>query len=629
MGVKGRLVPVPNLDDRDFRAIKDAMIRAIPEKTPEWTDWNLSDPGITLIELFAHQIEELIVRLNQVLPKHLREYLNLIGVTLTPPSTAKVFCFFRMTVKPTFTIAIPKGFEVATAAAPGEQEQVFTTDEELLVHLARVHRCFAEHDGVLTEFTAEARGQAGPFDPLPDAAVGDILYVAYNENNYFQKLLVSVDQPAAAVRGVWEYLRAQADGTTTWEALEVTDGTEGLTRSGTIEFEIPATWEAFAVGEVRATWLRFRVTEVDPGGIFATLSKLDFDAVFGRASCSNAVEVAEEVLGSGDGSIDQRFYLANVPVLDLTLLVDEGGGFQLWREVDDFSASTPQDKHYVLNRGTGTVLFGDGRHGKVPAVGFNNIKAAPYRFGGGTKGNVGAGTITRLRDTHPFVASVVNKEPAAGGGDEETVEEAILRGPAEQLKTKNRAVTAEDFEILTLESSTGIARAKTLALFDPADPAVPKPGLVSVIVLPKGRAPLSLALRAQITDYLDRRRLVTTQIFVVEADFAPFNVKVKVAKTDEANPVTLETALKAVIREFYDPEFGGDPVRAVDVGQQLSTERGEGWPFGRDIFLSELFELLERVPGVDHVDEITGPAATVSIEGHQLPDLQDVVVTVV
>ncbi|MBI2930630.1 MAG: hypothetical protein HYY16_03180 [Planctomycetes bacterium] len=111
MGTQGRLVPVPNLDDRDFRAIKDAMIRAIPEKTPEWTDWNLSDPGITLIELFALQTEELIVRLNQVLPKHLREYLNLIGVTLTPPSTSKVFCFFKMTVKPTFTIAIPKGFE--------------------------------------------------------------------------------------------------------------------------------------------------------------------------------------------------------------------------------------------------------------------------------------------------------------------------------------------------------------------------------------------------------------------------------------------------------------------------------------------------------------------------------------
>jgi len=48
MAVKGRLIPVPNLDDRDWRAIKDEIIRAIPERTPEWTDHNLSDPGITL-----------------------------------------------------------------------------------------------------------------------------------------------------------------------------------------------------------------------------------------------------------------------------------------------------------------------------------------------------------------------------------------------------------------------------------------------------------------------------------------------------------------------------------------------------------------------------------------------------
>ena len=61
MSIRGRLLPVPNLDDRDWRAIKDAMIRAIPERTPEWTDHNLSDPGITLIEVFALQIEQLLV----------------------------------------------------------------------------------------------------------------------------------------------------------------------------------------------------------------------------------------------------------------------------------------------------------------------------------------------------------------------------------------------------------------------------------------------------------------------------------------------------------------------------------------------------------------------------------------
>jgi hypothetical protein len=59
MAVKGRLIPVPNLDDRDWRAIKDEIIRAIPKRAPEWTDHNLSDPGVTLVEAFALQIEQL------------------------------------------------------------------------------------------------------------------------------------------------------------------------------------------------------------------------------------------------------------------------------------------------------------------------------------------------------------------------------------------------------------------------------------------------------------------------------------------------------------------------------------------------------------------------------------------
>jgi len=339
--------------------------------------------------------------------------------------------------------------------------------------------------------------------------------------------------------------------------------------------------------------------------------------------------VAEEILGSSDGSIDQRYFLAKVPVLDITVVVDEGTGFQEWTEVDDFTASEPDDRHYMLNRGTGEILFGDNRHGKVPDKGTGNVRARPYRYGGGSKGNVGAGTIIKLRETHPFIASVINKESASGGGDEETIQEAIVRGPAEVLRTRNRAVVAEDFETLVLESSTGIARAKTLPLFDPAEPGVPKPGLVSVIVLPKGGAPLSLALRTQVREYLDARRLVTTVIYIVEAEFIPVDVSVTVVKTPEANSVELEPRIRNIIEEFFDPEFGGNPAFAVSYVAGLSEDRGAGWEFGRNVYRSELFELLERIDGVDHVDEIVLPVATVHIEEYQLPELQNVSVTVI
>ena len=97
-------------------------------------------------------------------------------------------------------------------------------------------------------------------------------------------------------------------------------------------------------------------------------------------------------------------------------------------------------------------------------------------------------------------------------------------------------------------------------------------------------------------------------------------------KQAEANALELEAALGSAVRAFYDPETGGDPAAAVEGD---ASEPGEGWPFGRSVFLSELYELLERVPGVDHVDGIVSPAATLPISGHQLPELGDVTVEVV
>jgi len=478
MAAKGRLIPVPNLDDRDWQAIRDAMVAEIPALCPEWTDFNPSDPGVTLIEVFAVALEELLYRQNQVLRKHMLEYLNMIGVTLTPASVAKTSLVFTLSEPQTFPVTISPGFEGSTAGSAGEAPGVCTTDEDLVI---------------------------------------------------------DADEP-----------------------------------SGTV----PA---------------------------------------------SNASQIDEEVMGSSDGSRDQPFYLANVPVLDVMLMVDEGSGFEAWAEVDDLTFSGPADRHYALNSGTGEVLFGDGVHGKVPTAGVNNVKAAPYRFGGGTRGNVGAGTITKLRSSHAYVDSVTNPEAAAGGGDEEELEDAIERGPTEQLKTRNRAVTAEDFETLTLESHTGIARAKTLPLFDPVQPTVEVPGVVTVIAMPRGGGALSQAMRDAIRAYLDERRLVTARVYVNAPDYVEVAVQASVAKTSEANADAVRERVERTLAEFLDPEYGGDSERAARYVEGPSQERGAGWAFGRAVYLSELYEVMERVRGIDHVEAITSPSAAVPLERDQLP----------
>ena len=76
----------PNLDDRTFQDIVDEAKRLIPRLRPEWTNHNVSDPGVALIELFAWMTEMMLFRLNQVPDRLYSHMLNLVGFEPFPPS---------------------------------------------------------------------------------------------------------------------------------------------------------------------------------------------------------------------------------------------------------------------------------------------------------------------------------------------------------------------------------------------------------------------------------------------------------------------------------------------------------------------------------------------------------------
>ena len=79
-------MPIPNpiLDDRSYQQLRDELVRRIPVYTPEWTDHNASDPGITLIELFAFLGENLLFRFNQIPETARLEFLRLLQIPMRP-----------------------------------------------------------------------------------------------------------------------------------------------------------------------------------------------------------------------------------------------------------------------------------------------------------------------------------------------------------------------------------------------------------------------------------------------------------------------------------------------------------------------------------------------------------------
>ena len=211
--------------------------------------------------------------------------------------------------------------------------------------------------------------------------------------------------------------------------------------------------------------------------------------VINTITATNAVTVSNELPGASAGLPNQQFVLANTPVLPGTLIldVDEGNGFTTWTEVSDFAGSKPTDTSYTLNIATGTITFGNGQQGKIPASIFYsteaggyftaasgavgdelpNIRATTYRWGGGAAGNSGANTITSLQSSVPFVASVTNLRPSIGGQDEESVDDAIERAP-QTIRSGSRAVTTSDFEFIATQApGARIRRAKALPLRNP------------------------------------------------------------------------------------------------------------------------------------------------------------------
>jgi len=118
----------PKLDDRQFQEIVDEAKSRIPHFCKEWTDHNVSDPGITLIELFAWMTDLLLYRLNQVPDLHYIKFLELLGIKLRETVPAKVPVTFWLSAPQPNPVLIPTGTEVASTQTETERSIVFSTD---------------------------------------------------------------------------------------------------------------------------------------------------------------------------------------------------------------------------------------------------------------------------------------------------------------------------------------------------------------------------------------------------------------------------------------------------------------------------------------------------------------------
>lgn len=608
-------LPVPDLDDRRFQDLVDDAKRLVQQRCPEWTDHNVSDPGVTLIETFAFMVDQLLYRLNRVPDRLYVTFLELIGTTLFPPAAATAEVTFWLSAPQAETVTVPAGTEVATVRTEVEEAVSFETTTALEIPPRSLrHVANQPQDGAVF-VRPEALVGGDEFACFSDPPVpGDAMLLGLDEAAPHCTIAFRVEcrVHGVGVDPLFPPLVWEAWDGSGWAPCDLArDETGGLNRAGDVVVHVPGTHQTSVIEGQRAGWVRCRVVEPQVGFPFYRSPPMVKQAgavtIGGSVRAAHAETVEDEIVGISEGVPGQVFPLAHRPVAagDGPFEVDvaAGPGWQTWTEVSSFARCGPQDRVLRLDRTTGEIRFGPAvrdRDGGLVHYGAVPPKAAPirvrqYRAGGGTAGNVSARAIRVLRTPIPFVAEVENRRPAGGGIAGESVEQAKVRGPL-QLRTRDRAVTVGDYEYLAREAAPEVARVRCIPAGDGADA-----GALRLLVVPAAARDADARLRfedlvpaepvlARITEYLDERRIVGARLAVGPPFYQGVTVVAQLTARGRAEPDTVRADALAALYRYLDPLTGG--------------MESSGWSFGRAVRSGEVYSVLQRVRGVEVVDDV-------------------------
>jgi baseplate J-like protein len=704
------------LGDHTYDQIVREAVARIPVHTPEWTNFNASDPGMTLLELFASIADPIYYRLDLV-PERVRlKFLRLTGLPLRAASAARGVVTFAnerglarvVTLPPRLPLAAgPTGFatENALDVLPLElrmyvRRRLSSTEQQQATASWELYQTHVD-DNTELEFY-----EAVPFQPGASGAIVDLSGSETVDRTLWLALLArSTEADVASSQAVVDDVAGKTLTLGLMPALDAGDrvlraggGTgvpsssaadrpidcslyTGMDESGSPQYQpldprsdgdplqdlalVQLTLPPWQVEDVRTepelldagvndsppalqdrdiserllTWIRVTVRSQSETGDLPVGTKARFTWVgVNAAKVTQRIEVRGEPVGVGSGEPDQRFRLANAPVLPDTAQLVVGG--DLWKPIDDLLAApsevsvrdpslppgaTPADhpgdaRVFSVDPASGDMRCGDGLRGaRFPR---GALLFANYAYGGGTAGNVGAGTLSASPALPPGF-SVINPLPTWGGTEGETVT-AAERNLPQVIRHRHQAVSQQDFEdIVCLTPGIDLGRVNALPLFHP-DIGAPAPGVVTVLVVPKdprrpeGPVPDQLFLRA-VCEWLEPRRLLTTEVHVRGPLYLGVMVAVGIDVIPGRDLATVRNAVAEALRLFLSPTVGG-----VDHA---------GWPLEKAVETTELLVQAARVDGVLKVrgvslwtEDSAGPVSSAAMVGLQLPRLDRITV---
>jgi len=423
----------------------------------------------------------------------------------------------------------------------------------------------------------------------------------------------------------WEYLGSQGLKTG-WFSLKVADNTKNLTKSGMVSFAGPPDFTRETLYGIEAYWLKIRNRDrkYEKAHFLDKLPQvmaIQMNNIYAVQQESIAGEFAEKQ----PGLLGNQYRILKAPAHEVEVWVDEtrdlseneieallekvpdrlmivrdSGGKILkcqvrWEEVEGFSNSESNERHFKLDLATGQIQFGDGRHGMIPSAAGSNKVMLKYKIGGGSKGNLAAGEINQLQIPIAFIDKVTNPYPSSGGCEAETMEEILVRAPS-SLKNRNRAVTEADFIWIARQASQNIAKIKCLANHD--EYGRRKSGHVTMVILHKSiRADENTfeELRGRVEEALSARTAATIAhtgaIRIIPPAFLEISVSAVLIVNGMSDLISSEKEALQKLEEFLHPLTG--------------NYNGRGWEIGDMVHANNLYPLLKSVSGVKYLDRIS------------------------
>jgi predicted phage baseplate assembly protein len=255
---------------------------------------------------------------------------------------------------------------------------------------------------------------------------------------------------------------------------------------------------------------------------------------------------------------------------DITVVSTLTGSSQHWTYRDSLAFSKSGDHDFTVDideNDVATLTFGDGKFGAIPPD--DATITATYRVGGGRAGNVGANSIVSIVDSPRLAAlgaTVTNPAPATGGDERETIERAVAYAPA-VYRSRHRAVTTDDYEVLA-RSYDGVAKVRATAAGW---------NRVTLNVAPAGGGIVTDTLELGLKRYLEDKRMLTQIVEVEKVDYVEIFVTAEIG-----------------IESYYVRE---DVIAAAKSAADALLAFDEV-DFGETLYLSRFYDAIQSTAGV-------------------------------